>query len=610
MSHFKLKEIDYFNRKLKILCQNLNGPCPLLSLCNVLILNGKISIHSDYEHVSLEMITHLIANELLEKELSHDGSPEMKVLHQERLGVAISMLPSLQRGLDVNVKFNDVSSFEYTRELDCFDAFSVPLYHGWIYDHQDRETRAVIKDMTYNHLLFKLVEASGLTEGQEEEDDVEKQKGRKIDETDASATVGETKEGSTLKEEEKDGTTSRTQEEENTEKIDGKEQDTLIVEVTAAGDLVAHADTKITAADGCKDDVERETNSHDVSTKPQQKNALLHHEANVIKRFLADTASQLTYAGLLALHDTIPEGSLCTFFRNNHFSTMLKRENSLYLLVTDLGYADKPNVVWELLDEIDGNTELVDSHFHPIATGSGSVPASNVGNTNPAVSASTPIIDPDYLMALRLSEQSSAQQHQQGAGTTGMHPDASSRAVGYARPPMSASPPSPPDHLLQNYSDADERGVPVTISPSSDFFVGQATSGTTRDITTPHNYIRSSQEERDRQAALALQASLQQEEASLATASVAASASSQGRSDSNTNTHNTVNNHEVHHLQQSLSPAELDSYRQAELEYFRNKDQPAASQQQRHQQQQHDENQRRSRARKKKEDSSSGCTIA
>lgn len=398
MSFFKLKEIEYFNRKVKILCQNLNGPCPLLSLCNVLILSGKINIHSDYEQVSLDVITQLIANELLEKELSHDTSQEMRVLHQERLGVAISMLPELQRGLDVNVKFKEVSSFEYTRELDCFDSFSVPLYHGWIYDPQDRITTGVIQDMTYNHLLFKLVEAKGLPEDEEE---VERE------------------------------------EEEEEENIHKKEE-ILELSATSASDIIplpsGNAKTTPNTIDqfigDSTDDAKREEDSQ---AQTKKKNAILRHEAKVIEAFLADTASQLTYAGLLSLHDTIPEGSLCSFFRNNHFSTMLKRENSLYLLVTDLGYADKSNVVWELLDEIDGNTELVDSHFRPIfssssssATTAATTAAGDIGSGGsvtsppPFTAATNPIIDPDYLLALQLSEEQSSggqqqqQQQQQG----------------------------------------------------------------------------------------------------------------------------------------------------------------------------------------------------
>lgn len=77
-------------------------------------------------------------------------------------------------------------------------------------------------------------------------------------------------------------------------------------------------------------------------------------EGEIIESFLSLTASQLTYLGLLSLHQRIRERQLAVFFRNNHFSTMFRFEGQLYLLVTDLGYQHEPSVVWELLDEIDG----------------------------------------------------------------------------------------------------------------------------------------------------------------------------------------------------------------------------------------------------------------
>lgn len=92
--------------------------------------------------------------------------------------------------------------------------------------------------------------------------------------------------------------------------------------------------------------------------------------------FIQQSASQLTFEGLIQLHKTLKDNELCVFFRNNHFSTMLKREresggknkkkeSDLFLLVTDEGYANKPNVVWEKLSEVGGDTVFVDSHFLP-----------------------------------------------------------------------------------------------------------------------------------------------------------------------------------------------------------------------------------------------------
>ena len=57
------------------------------------------------------------------------------------------------------------------------------------------------------------------------------------------------------------------------------------------------------------------------------------------------------------------DGQLAVFFRNNHFSTMVKEGGSLHLLVTDLGFLDQKDVVWETLDSVQGDTVFVDKQF-------------------------------------------------------------------------------------------------------------------------------------------------------------------------------------------------------------------------------------------------------
>ena len=46
------------------------------------------------------------------------------------------------------------------------------------------------------------------------------------------------------------------------------------------------------------------------------------------EEFLERTASQLTYHGLHELVTTLKEDELAVFFRNNHFSTLLKHKVS------------------------------------------------------------------------------------------------------------------------------------------------------------------------------------------------------------------------------------------------------------------------------------------
>ena len=51
------KESPARSGKIAIVTQNANGPCPLLSLVNVLLLRGKISLPEGSEVVSAEQLT-------------------------------------------------------------------------------------------------------------------------------------------------------------------------------------------------------------------------------------------------------------------------------------------------------------------------------------------------------------------------------------------------------------------------------------------------------------------------------------------------------------------------------------------------------------------------
>ncbi|XP_043935971.1 ubiquitin carboxyl-terminal hydrolase MINDY-1 isoform X2 [Protopterus annectens] len=87
-------------------------------------------------------------------------------------------------------------------------------------------------------------------------------------------------------------------------------------------------------------------------------------EGLIAEQFLESTASQLTYHGLCELTSTAKEGELSAFFRNNHFSTMVKNKGHLYLLVTDQGFLHAEKVVWESLHNVDGDSCFCDAEFH------------------------------------------------------------------------------------------------------------------------------------------------------------------------------------------------------------------------------------------------------
>ncbi|KAL3818133.1 hypothetical protein ACJIZ3_004038 [Penstemon smallii] len=86
-------------------------------------------------------------------------------------------------------------------------------------------------------------------------------------------------------------------------------------------------------------------------------------QGELIKNFMKQSASQLTIYGLFCLQDKVKERELCVFFRNNHFNTMFKYEGELYILATDQGYISQPDLVWEKLNEVNGDTLYMTGNF-------------------------------------------------------------------------------------------------------------------------------------------------------------------------------------------------------------------------------------------------------
>jgi hypothetical protein len=69
------------------------------------------------------------------------------------------------------------------------------------------------------------------------------------------------------------------------------------------------------------------------------------------RQFLDESASQLTYYGLIELQARLKSNELAILFRNNHFSVIYKQstDDRLYLLVTDQGYQNHKDIIWETL---------------------------------------------------------------------------------------------------------------------------------------------------------------------------------------------------------------------------------------------------------------------
>ncbi|KIX07533.1 uncharacterized protein Z518_02186 [Rhinocladiella mackenziei CBS 650.93] len=89
-----------------------------------------------------------------------------------------------------------------------------------------------------------------------------------------------------------------------------------------------------------------------------------------IKNFLKSYPTQLTPTGLEAIQDSISSGSFAILFRNDHFSTIYKHPESgqLFTLITDAGYADRDEIIWESLVDISGrHNEFFSGDFMPVS---------------------------------------------------------------------------------------------------------------------------------------------------------------------------------------------------------------------------------------------------
>uniref|UniRef100_A0A8B9P5A6 Ubiquitin carboxyl-terminal hydrolase n=1 Tax=Apteryx owenii TaxID=8824 RepID=A0A8B9P5A6_APTOW len=124
-------------------------------------------------------------------------------------------------------------------------------------------------------------------------------------------------------------------------------------------------------------------------------------EGLIAEQFLESTASQLTYHGLCELTAAVKEEELSVFFRNNHFSTMIKHKGHLYLLVTDQGFLQEEGVVWESLHNVDGDSCFCDTDFHL----SHALGKEAAGASSPEHQLQQRQVDQDYMIALSLQQQ-------------------------------------------------------------------------------------------------------------------------------------------------------------------------------------------------------------
>lgn len=270
----------------------------------------------------------------------------------------LQLFPSLQYGMDVNPKFTKgPTGVEYTTGLSAFDLMGVELVHGWLIDALDEHYGNVVGPKTYNELTEMMIMGN-----------------------------------------------------EASEKIEKIETEIRELQKQIPGEEETQGETQKDSADIDLESILDQIRTLEQERDLQNKNF---QEGSIIEEFLSTTGTQLTFAGLTELHNHVKEGAMMVFFRNNHFSTMTKHDGILYLLITDLGYQNAPEVLWEKLDDISGDTEYADQDF--VRT----KPAAQLISSGPTLSpeqllAQSGRAEADYQLALQLSRNDRAIDDQEG----------------------------------------------------------------------------------------------------------------------------------------------------------------------------------------------------
>ncbi|NWH21570.1 MINY1 hydrolase, partial [Grus americana] len=216
-----VKWITWKGERTPVITQSENGPCPLLAIMNILLLQWKASGVRRGGRLGGPAggaRARAPPGDCILSTQPQERSEGLQLNFQQNINDTMTVLPKLSTGLDVNVRFTGVSDFEYTPECIVFDLLNVPLYHGWLVDPQSPEVVRAVGKLSYNQLVEKIIT--------------------------------------------------------------------------------------------CK----------------QASDSSLVSEGLVAEQFLESTASQLTYHGLCELTAAVREGELSVFFRNNHFSTMIKHK--------------------------------------------------------------------------------------------------------------------------------------------------------------------------------------------------------------------------------------------------------------------------------------------
>lgn len=123
--NLNIRPIVFFGRSTHVIHQINDGPCALIAVCNLLLLQGSIFFEPHETVVSMEYLLSFVFSLL-------EDSAKMKAHCSEIQRNIWDAALTLATGFDVDVVFTRTDGFTETREWILLDCLDLNLRHGWI----------------------------------------------------------------------------------------------------------------------------------------------------------------------------------------------------------------------------------------------------------------------------------------------------------------------------------------------------------------------------------------------------------------------------------------------------------------------------------------------
>eukprot|EP01084_Bolivina_argentea_P264458 447977_1 len=374
---YKIQGIYYLNKRTHRIQQNVGGACPLLALSNTLFLNHQIHYNKGGRRIKFQELTDCLTQHL-ENMLNTDSK---------------STVVKTELRVD---KTDITNSFDMNNNNSNFNK----LYEDDSHDSDDIDIPIDIDDDIVHDSHDECIDVSN--------------KNNKTVTNVSNTKTNEYKDKENISA--NNNNNNEKEKEEDSKELEEKEMDLKIKQIEECVALFPKLeeglDINIKFSDGC--DFEENpgyrmfshygfklfhgwvvnpndnselfsligTKSYDETidylisdpdkeaTEDEKKE--LEANKDIIRKFFSESATQLTSYGLerlFKLMDEEGEDILAIFFRNNHFSTIVKHGDILYEFVTDEGIVDAdPQITWQTLSQISGDEEFVNNKFQPIHT--------------------------------------------------------------------------------------------------------------------------------------------------------------------------------------------------------------------------------------------------